>query len=189
MNEQGTIDLNQKFLKNQTHKTIIAVGLTIVLITFVILAFVLYPQPEAKYYNKFVHPYPNEVIDATFWELNYTDMKLQGFQAYEEGNYNFAIEMFNRHLDDEFDDGIVRFYMGESYMVLHKPREALRQYELALKSGGNTYKSVIDWHRAVCYLMFDEKSTELREILERIIDNRDHPYFEEASEVYGDLFT
>ena len=44
MNEKGTIDLNQKFLKNQTLKTIIAVGLTIVLITFVILFYTAYPS-------------------------------------------------------------------------------------------------------------------------------------------------
>ena len=188
MKEQDTIELSQKLIGNQTVKSIIAVVLAVILITFVVLAYVLYPRPEENYFSKFVHPYPNEVMDVTFWELNYTDMKLQGFQAYEEGNYNFAIEMFDRYLDDHFDDGIVRFYTGESYMVLRKPQKALQQYNLALKSGTNTYKSIIDWHKAVCYLMFDETSKELQIILERILENQDHPYYKPAEEVYRKFF-
>ena len=182
------IEMGQKFLGSQAMRSYIAVGLVVILVTFIILAYILYPKHGDNYYSEYVHPYPNEIIDVTFWELYYTDMKLQGFQAYEEGNYNFAIEMFARHLDDNYDDGIVRFYTGESYMVLQKPKKALQQYNLALKSGANTYTSVIEWHKAVCYLMFDERSPNLKSILEKILENDNHPYFDHANEVYRKIF-
>jgi len=188
MSENEILKASQNFLSNQAVKSYIALGLAIILVVFIVLAYIFYPRPDDNYYSKYVHPYPNEVIDVTFWELYYTDMKLQGFQAYEEGNYNFAIEMFDRHLDENYDDGIVRFYAGESYMVLHKPKKALQHYNLALKSGANTYTSVIEWHKAVCYLMIDENSPKLKVILEKIMKNENHPYFEPAAEIYQTIF-
>ena len=189
MRSWSLADILERLLSNRIINIIFNTVLMVLIIFFIILSYIMFPKGENNIYSEYIRPYPNEVMDVTFWELYYTDMKLQGFQAYEEGNYNFAIEMFGKHLDIMWDDGIVRFYAAESYMVLRKPKKAIQQYNLALKSGAETFTSVIEWHKVVCYLMFNESAPELKSILEKIIENDNHPYHNPARDVYHKIFS
>ena len=86
MRSWSLADILERLLSNRIINIIFNTVLIVLIIFFIILSYIMFPKGENNIYSEYIRPYPNEVMDVTFWELYYTDMKLQGFQAYEEGN-------------------------------------------------------------------------------------------------------
>lgn len=77
--------------------------------------------------------------------------------AYQNKNYETAAKQFESILENETNNSMAQFYLGNCYMELEKPKEALNAYKQVYESA-NLYTSQAKWYAALAHLELDDKA-------------------------------
>jgi len=75
---------------------------------------------------------PTIIFSSTSEEIHDTYFQ-QGNKAYDDGNYEFAIESYNKIVDDGYESGEVYYNLGNSYYKSNDIINAIVSYERGLK--------------------------------------------------------
>ncbi len=136
------------------------------------------PSSPQDLFTQHFEPYPNEFISAKRGDDIAADPIVQAFQAYDNQNYNAAIDGFTKILDEE-TNVMVLFYLGNAQLAQNESQAAIATFELFLEISQD---SVIEakWYLAMSYLK-ENRTVEAKVLLEEL--KTDNTYVKEASRI------
>lgn len=107
-----------------------------------------------------------------------------GRQAYDNNNFQQAIAEWSTvtTLTPE-----VTYYLAHSYFNIKKYDEAALLFQ-RLASSSSVYNFPSDWFLALSYLALDNHERGMRQ-LEKIVNDKDHPYRQEAQQLKAKVLT
>ncbi|MEN8799746.1 MAG: tetratricopeptide repeat protein, partial [Flavobacteriaceae bacterium] len=123
------------------------------------------PVSSSDLYESYFESYPNVVNPLV--RGNTTDPKNTAFEAYENGRYQEAYDMFSDLLETE-DQLYYQFYMANALLELGQAKEAI----VLLNEFSSSQDKLADrasWYLAMAYLQLDDKERAIIE-LEKIVD-------------------
>jgi tetratricopeptide (TPR) repeat protein len=98
---------------------------------FITVGWLLYIQffniNYGKLYDQHYKIYPNDVYTITRGDTTDNSIKRNAFNAYEKGNYELALELFN-DVEEDYTD----FYKAQCYLQLDNLQEAERYFKKVL---------------------------------------------------------
>lgn len=145
------------------------------------------PDSEALY-TQYYQPYPNVFEPTLRGESDTLSLYEQAFAAYDQNNYTDAVQHFEELLQkDELDGGIEKdillFYIGNSYLALDKPTEAVEN--LTTVSKNSLLGEQAQWYLALAYLK-SEQLEEAEKMLEELT-NTSGVYREKAETLLKEI--
>ena len=112
--------------------------------------------------------YPNTVFAITRSDSR-ESLERDAFVAYEQGNYESAIPLFDQLSQDGDGEAYIDFFLGQSYLNLKRPKEAIRKFEQAIASDGEFTEEAY-WYLALAYLK-DGNSAEALKLLKILTED------------------
>lgn len=91
-----------------------------------------------------------------------------GIVAYNQSNYNDAIQSFNKSVNDNKNVNSANYYIGMSYFNLGKTNKAINSFDKVIESG-STFAKDAQWHKALSLLnkgQYDKAKIELQSIID-----------------------
>ena len=151
---------------------------SLVVIATIILYFLLTKKDKPSVlYASYYKPYPNVVspLDRS------VDGNKDIYQLYESGDYSNALSQ----IDPDSSDENQQFYYALSLLGSGQANAAITAL-IAIGNSASRYKLASEWYLAMTYLKLkDEKSCIT--ILNKIVNNMDHPFRSEAESLLEDL--
>lgn len=174
------------FMPSQGVYWMAAAVITLLIVSSVFLLWPSSPDNMALY-KMYYQPYPN-VFDPTVRGDADTDTVStikDAFRAYNEGDYNKAIEYFNEALshDDKLEKDNALFYLGNSYLAIDSAMAAQRVLEQIDEQSHVSDQA--KWYLGLAYL----KSNDLegaRIVLEELT-NHSNSYRDKASKIIQEI--
>ncbi len=120
-------------------------------------------------YSEYYEPYPNFEV-TVLRGADEDDLISQAYKAYDEANYDLAIEKFAELLDSNPIDVPARFFYGISLMEGEKFKEAISNFGL-VKEGNQEYFEASQWYTALCYLKSEDSASAIN-FLDQLKDSK-----------------
>jgi cytochrome c-type biogenesis protein CcmH/NrfG len=136
------------------------------------------PSSPQDLFTQHFEPYPNEFVSAKRGDDIAADPIVQAFQAYDNQNYNAAIEGFTRILDEE-KNVMVLFYLGSAQLAQNQSQSAIATFERFLEISEDSVTEA-KWYLALSYLK-EARAEEARVLLEEI--KEDDEYGKQATRI------
>ncbi len=108
-------------------------------------------QPEALY-AKYFEPYPNEYVHAKRGDESTDVQLLQAFQAYDRGEYDAAIADFKVLLEEDNENLMVLFYLGNAQLAAEEGAACIITLERFLEISQDDFINEAKWYLAMGYL-------------------------------------
>ncbi len=160
----------------------IAAGLVLLLGAFYFLG--IQPYSDNALY---AHHYTDKNTSTAIKSDTSGDHPLQqGFDAYENGQFQAALNHFNSIpvLDPNYNTSL--YYMSHSYMKLKDWDNAITQINTIIGVRDVRYQEEAEWLRVLCYLQ--KKDPENLEVtLSELVKNPNHSYNKKAKELQSEL--
>ena len=118
-------------------------------------------------------PYPplERVIESSV----FADLE-KGHQAYEQKNYEVAIDFYKKSLEENPDDDVTKFYVGLSYWYLNQKELAKQEFEVLEEEEFLFHKDAVLYYLNLLQLKTDNNSKEI------------HAIFKKLSKISTDIF-
>ncbi len=160
---KATLQGFEKDLKKKksvfTIKTWLAAATVIILLGIGSLIYNSFGNDDPKnLYAEYFEPYRNIVHPVERGE-NDGSIETKAFQAYENGDFYKAINLFNSVESLEEDDNYIDFYKGISYLALNKNKEAIEillPIATEIEKGDYDLSQKANWYLALAYLNANE---------------------------------
>lgn len=123
-----------------------------------------YPQFEVL--KEYLKPYPDHLTSIA--PNNAVEVKA-AMTAYNDGQYEAAIDTFPNYSRRPEQIGYIHLYKGISYLMAGKENDAFKTFQL-IRSGQEPAFEVSEWYRALCYVAYNN-IYEARRKLEAIVAN------------------
>jgi len=123
------------------------------------------PVSSSDLYEDYFESYPNVVNPLV--RGNTTDPKNTAFEAYENGRYQKAYDMFSDLFETE-DQVYYQFYMANALLELGQAEEAIVLLN-EFSTSQDTLTDRAGWYLAMAYLQLDDKERAIIE-LQKIVD-------------------
>lgn len=144
----------RSLFRSKLHR-IAAAAFTIIIMLGAISLFMLNTQKPISNENLFKIYYQPDA--ALLIRGNSEDkLLIEGFQKYENRDYNGALLIFNQILNKDPNNIPVQFYAGISNIESGKYRNALKPFNYISSHNHNLYVEKARWYAALCYLKLDE---------------------------------
>ncbi|MES2727278.1 MAG: hypothetical protein V4643_09265 [Bacteroidota bacterium] len=135
--------------------------------------------------DKQLKAYPNYYTSSD----KFTDtlsLAITAMKYYTIGNYNSALDAFQKFEPLEEDDGYYNLYLGICYLKTGYSSLAIRHFDEALSSFTTfNEKTVVRWYLALAMLK-SERINEGRELLDEQV-KQNTPYKKQATEILNQL--
>jgi len=147
----------------------------------------LQPPANEQLFAKYYEPFPNLEAPLEKNAASSDPVKL-GFQAYEKGNYQEAIDHFQAvsTLPNGMVKSSVDFYKGLCYLAIFDYEETESLLKSASLETNSSYGQVAEWYLALTYLKMGQIS-QSQTILEAISKNGKHPFQKNAIVVLEEM--
>jgi len=155
-----------------------AATLALLLISGYFLFF--YQSAEEQLFAQHFQPYDN----ITSQRSGDPDAELlnEAMAVYDAGSYDQAIDRLVNYLQSNPGDPTAAFYLGEAYLANDQPEKAEAQYIGLMQQRTHVFGETAEWHLALSYLK-QKRSLKLEEVLRSITEEKDHTYYQEATEL------
>lgn len=119
-------------------------------------------------------------------EKDSVDLFVKALKAYDNNQYDEAINLFNQISDTSQADVITKeYFTGLSYMELKKYNEAIIHFSIISDEYQNAFHESIIWYLGLCYLKTNQNQLAIVQFSELI--NKDSIYKKQASELLDNL--
>ena len=110
-------------------------------------------------------PYPplERVIESSV----FADLE-KGHQAYEQKNYEVAIDYYKKSLEENPDDDVTKFYLGLSYWYLNQKDLAEQEFEVLEEEEFLFHKDAVLYYLNLLQLKTDNNSKEIHAIFKKL---------------------
>jgi len=108
-------------------------------------------KPGALYTKNF-EPYANEFVNAERGKVPTNELLLQGFQAYDREDYPSAIANFNIVLEEDKENLMVLFYLGNAQMANHENQAAIATFKKFLDTSTGDFTTEAKWYLALAHM-------------------------------------
>lgn len=148
-------------------KTSVAIMIVLLGIAGVLTNGFVRPSIESMYTDAYVSPtFPTErsIVDS------HDGYFQKSIEAYKNGNWEKAHDMFSNSPGELKTDPVVHFYDAASLQNMNKFNEAAQKYSLVIKNGDNYFIEEAEWNRGLCYLKsgkYKEAKAQLEAVIER----------------------
>lgn len=85
--------------------------------------------------------------------------------CYVKGEYEKAIELYNKALVTENEKFVYHFYKAASLQNLSRFQEAIPEYSRVINHGDNLFVEEAEWNRCLCYMKLENHETAKHELL------------------------
>ncbi len=169
----------EKEPKNNVVKIILLFIIAIVLITIFIYRFEKSQKSPEGIYASYFEPYPNTYRPVVRNSLN--NAEIQGFTAYENGNYALAAEKFEESLKENKDYSVL-FYLGICYGTIDNIPLAIQNLENA-KKADLPYLEELHWYLGLFYLKQQRNNLAIENFQQFIELSKDQEKIQETKEI------
>ncbi|NRA93443.1 MAG: tetratricopeptide repeat protein [Psychroserpens sp.] len=125
----------------------------------------------ADLFESYYQPYRN-VVQPIVRSDNRNDLRLQAFEAYENGSYDSALNYFNEILEVSLDSDIL-FYRAMTELQLGNTKNAIKTFE-SIPDISSRLEAQYYWYLALAHLK-DNNIEQTKQHLKKL-NNRDGPF-------------
>lgn len=152
----------------------------LLLTTFGYFVYQYSSKDAGSIYSQYYSPYPNTVSPL---KRSDSTVKQNGFQSYESGDYELAIQQLSENLKSEPEDDAVQFYLAQSHLALGETEEAITHLK-KVNIESPFYDPAL-WYLGLAWL----KSGEVKKAQERfrIISKSSSSYARRSAEILQKL--
>ena len=145
------------------------------------LLFFIDPSPQ-EVYEDFYRPYYNVLSSG---ERSPDQTELDAVGLYEQGQYEKALEVFERQLTAEPDNWGLVFYQGLNFLALERSEEAINNLEKVTNSSQIVLAEPAQWYLGLAYLQAG--NLDQAKSVFSAIQNGTGTYQQKASEILQEL--
>jgi len=135
-------------------------------------------------YEKYYKHYSSETITQSS-ELSTDNNYINALRIYERKQYNDAINLFDKIPENSPFYNSKEYYSGLSYMELQNYEEAIKHFNIVIKSKNNLFIENAIWYSALCYLKIDKTQLAI-EYFKKLL-NEDSTFKKEAGEIIEEI--
>ncbi len=156
----------------------VAAVVMLIAVSAVVIFQLQQPSSPQDLFTHHFEAYPNEFVSAKRGDDNAADPMVQAFQAYDNQNYNAAIDGFTKILDEE-EDVMVLFYLGNAQLAQNESQAAIATFEQFLEISQDSVTEA-KWYLAMSYLK-EGRIEEAKVLLEEL--KEDEEYGKQANKI------
>lgn len=128
-----------------------------------------YDLPNVRSGNNTVHPFS------------------EGLTAFQNKNYDQAIQFFKGIVVDDPRYPEAQFYLGQAYLESDNFGEAAKQFEKVAMLNDIRYTEYAEWYQIIAQLSSGETDANFDKLLTKIAGDKDHTFNKQAMELVGKL--
>ncbi|HEX6222868.1 MAG TPA: tetratricopeptide repeat protein [Chryseolinea sp.] len=165
-------------------RRLLAVAATLLLIATAggYIFFKSLPAGNADLFDQYFEPY-EDVISQRSADVGPFQ---KGMNFYNEGKYAEAIKHLEVALEEDQADLSIRCYLGICYLATNQTLKGKDIFESLANSDPGLYREIAEWNLALAYLNLDE-IPDLERQLNVILQQKDHMYFKQATDLSAEL--
>ena len=152
--------------------TLLKVAAAIVLVAVSVIIFQLrQPTSPQDLYSQYFKPYDNEFVSPKRGVDQSLELQVQSFREYDNGNFSSAIEGFNKILEEDQENTLVLFYLGNAQLAENDGQAAIITFKRFLELSQD-FTMQAKWYLALSYLKEDDVD-EAKVLLEELENNEE----------------
>ena len=155
-------------------------------VVLLVVAAVLFACTKKEPCDRFFEPYPDIIGQRTATPKN--QLLMSAMEAYKAGDYTTARDLFQRVIDENYDDQAARLYLVSSLLALHDPYKAEMHLDFLERTHDHGFQDQVDWYNALCWLCSGQTDRALKQA-QWIAARPSHTYKKRAAELAEVLST
>jgi tetratricopeptide (TPR) repeat protein len=160
-------------------RTIFSIAASLVLLALVgVYLFRNSQRDHQQLFQEYFQPYENVISERS----GKNDAQQKGMELYDQKKYDEAIVQLKLAAVQDPDNPSLKCYLGIAYLARGHAQQAKEIFEAMVHDDYSLFKEVAEWNLAMTYLKLDDE-TSLKKTLEDIIQQKDHLYREQATEL------
>jgi len=170
-------------LKILTVRTIFSIAASVLIIA--LAGVYMFRNNEAtreQLFQEYFQPYENVIAERS----GENDSQQAAMELYDQQKYDEAIIELNLASGKDPDNTALKCYLGIAYLAVNDTQKSKAIFEALALGGPSLFKEVAEWNLAMTYLKLDDEKP-LNRTLEGIIQQKNHLFREQASELQGRL--